>query len=81
MTPVFVEACSLDVSLWSDLVKGTLSVNSTGRLFSHPLGYIIIGVQVEGVLGQDKDQEALVIPDPTDFGSWVPVILGTLTIN
>ena len=38
-------------------------------------------VQVEGVQGYDKDQVALVIPDPADFGSQVPAILGTLTIN
>ena len=35
---------------------------------------------MEGVWGSDKDQVALVIPDPTNFGSQVPVILGTLTI-
>ena len=29
----------------------------------------------------DEDQVALVIPDPTDFGSQVLVILGTPTIN
>ena len=29
----------------------------------------------------NKDQVALVIPDSTAFGSWVPVTLGTLTIN
>ena len=63
------------------LVNGTMSVNGFGGLFSQPLGYIIIRVQVEGVWGYDEDQVALVIPDPTDFGSQVPVILGTLTIN
>ena len=38
-------------------------------------------VQVVGVWGYDKDQVALVIPDPTDFGSRIPVTLGTPTIN
>ena len=50
-------------------------------LFSWPLGYVIIRVQVEGVCGYDEDQVGLVIPEPTDFGSWMLVILGTLTIN
>ena len=36
---------------------------------------------MEGVWGYDKDQVALVIPDSTDFGSWVQVILSTTTIN
>ena len=38
-------------------------------------------VQVEGVQGCNEDQVALVIPDPTDFGSRVLVTLDTLTIN
>ena len=45
------------------------------------MGNKIIRVQVEGVLGYDKDQVALVIPDSTGFGSQVPVTLGTPTIN
>ena len=31
--------------------------------------------------GYDEDQVALVIPDPTEFGSLVPVIMVTLAIN
>ena len=38
-------------------------------------------VQVEGVWGYDEDQVALVVLDSTGFGSWVPVTLGTPTIN
>ena len=79
--PEFVEACSLDVILLGYLVDSILSVNGFSRLFCQPLGYVVIRVQVEGVRGYDKDQVALVIPDPTKFGSQVPVILGTLTIN
>ena len=81
MIPEFVEACSLDVSPLSDLVNDTVRVNGFGGLFSQPLGYIVIRVQVEGVQGYDKDQVALFIPDPTDFCSQVPVTLDTLTFN
>ena len=81
VTPEFVKAHSLDVSPLSDLVNGTVRVNGFGRLFSQPQSYIVIQAQVEGVQGYNKDQVALVIPDPTDFGSWVPVTLGTLAIN
>ena len=31
--------------------------------------------------GYNEDQVALIIPDPTDFGPLVLVILGTPTIN
>ena len=80
VTPEFVKAYSLDVSPLSDLVDSTLSMNGFGRLFSWPLGYVIIWVQVKGVWGYDEDQVSMVLLDPTDLGSWVPVILDTLTI-
>ena len=41
----------------------------------------MIKVHAEGVRGYNEDQVALVKPDATTFGSWVPVILGTPTIN
>ena len=81
VTPEFVKACCLDISLLSSLVNGTMGINGFGGLFSQPLGYVIIGVQVEGVQGYDDDQVALVIPYSTAFESKVPVTLGTLTIN
>ena len=56
-------AHSLDVSLLSNLVNGTMDINGFGGLFSRPLGYVIIRFQVERVRGYDKDQVALVIPD------------------
>ena len=50
-------------------------------VFSWPLGYVIIRVQVEGVWGYDEDQVALDVLDSTIFGSPVPVTLGTPNIN
>ena len=81
MTLQFIKAHFLDVRPLSDLVNVTLSLNGFGRLLSQPFGYVIIRVQVEGVWGYDKDQMALVVPNPADFGYQVPVILGTQTIN
>ena len=51
VTLEFVKAHSLDVGPLSDLVDGTLKINEFGGLFSQPLGYVIIRVQVEGVKG------------------------------
>ena len=65
----------------SNLSDGTLGINGFGGVFSWPLGYGIIRVQMEGDLGYNKDQVALVIPDSTDFRSWVLVTLGMPTIN
>ena len=81
VTPEFIKAHSLDMGPLSDLVDGTLEINGFGALFSWPLGYVIIRVQVEGVKGYNKDQAALVVPDLTAFGSRVPVTLGIPTIN
>ena len=81
VTQEFIKARSLDVSPLRNPVSGMMGINGFGGLFTYPLGYIILEVQVEGVRGYDEDQVALVIPDSTAFGSQVLVSLGTLTIN
>ena len=52
-----------------------------GNAYTHPLGYVIVWVQVDTVQGYDKNQIALVIPDETKLVEWVPIILGTPTIS
>ena len=48
---------------------------------AHPMGYVVIRVQVEGVPEYDEDQVAFVVDDNTTFSWQVPVVLGTPTIN
>ena len=81
LTPEFVEVHSLDVGPLRDLSDGTLGISSFREVFSWPLDYIIIRVQVEGVWGYNEDQVALVMPESTGFGSQVLVTLGTPTIS
>ena len=45
------------------------------------LWYVIINVQVEGIPSYYEEQVALVIPNETQLGMKVPVILGTPTIH
>ena len=45
------------------------------------LRYVIINVQVQGIPSYYEEQVALVIPNVTQLGMKVPVILGTPTIN
>ena len=45
------------------------------------LGYVIINVQVEGIPSYYEEQAALVIPNVTQLGLKVPVILGTPMIH
>ena len=47
VTPEFVDVHSLDVGPLSDLSDGTLGINGFGRVFSWPLRYAVIRVQVE----------------------------------
>ena len=48
VTLEFIKAHSLDMDPLSNLLYGTLKINGFGGLFSQPLGYVIICVQVEG---------------------------------
>ena len=52
-----------------------------GNIYTRPLGYVVIRVQVHGVWGYDEDQIALIIPDFSNFAMRVPIILGTSTIG
>ena len=52
-----------------------------GNIYTIPLGYMVIQVQVDGVWGYNEDQIALVIPDFSNFATRVPNILGTPTIG
>ena len=69
VTPELVKAHSLNVGLLNDPFNSMVGINSFGGLFSQPLGYVIVRVQVEGVRGHDKDQVAQVMPNSTNFGS------------
>ena len=68
VNPGFVVVCSLDIGPLSDLSNSTLDINGLRGVFSCPLGYSIIRVQVEGVWGYNEDQVALIIPDSTGLG-------------
>ena len=45
------------------------------------MGYVVIRVQIPGILSYDKDQVALVVRHLSSFRNQVPVITGTPTIN
>ena len=79
--PNYVKNHSLEVRLITDLIGTRCACLGLGNVYTHPLGYVIVWVHVDGVQGYDKDQIALVIPDESKFVEWVPIILGTLTIS
>ena len=87
VTPAYVRKHKMKVGSIATLDH---SLNPFGRRVplvgvggrTRTLGYVLIQVQVEGVLGYDKDQVAFVVDDPsTSFAIQVPIGLGTPTIN
>ena len=48
---------------------------------SEPLGFMLLRVQIEGMLHYDEHQVVFVLDDPSAFSARIPVILGTPTIN
>ena len=64
------------MGLITDLIAARVTCVGQGNAYTHPLGYIIVRVQVDGVQGYDKDQVALVIPDESKFAEQVPIYFG-----
>ena len=79
--PRYVSDHSLLVGLITDLLSAKVTCVGLGNAYTRPLGYVIIWVQVDRVQGYDEDQIALVIPDLSNFGAQIPIILGTPTIS
>ena len=46
-----------------------------------PLGFVILHMQVRGIAGYNEDVVFLVVPDESDFGQRVPLVMGTCTIS
>ena len=70
--PNYVKDHSLDMGPITDLIGTKVACVGLGNAYTHPLGYIIVWFQVNGVLGYHKDQVALVILDELKFAEQVP---------
>ena len=79
--PRYISNHSLKVGPVIDLMGSKVTCMGLGNAYTRPLGYIVIWVQVDIVRGYDKDQIALVIPDFSNFVTWIPIILGIPTIG
>ena len=79
--PKYVSDNSLQMRPITNLLGAKVTCVGLGNVYTRPLGYIIIQVQVDGVQGYDEDQIALVIPDLSNFVARVHVILGAPTIS
>ena len=71
----YVNYHSLQVGPITDLMGSKVTCMGLGNIYTRPLGYIVIWVQVEGVQGYDENQIALVIQTfqilwPKSKSSW-----------
>ena len=82
VTPAYVKEHKMKVRPFHDLALHPTSIPISG-IGGHmaALRYVIINVQVEGIPSYYEEQVALVIPNVTQLGLKVPVILGTPTIH
>ena len=63
-----------------ELMDYLLNLMGLGRKCTSPLGFIILHMQVRGIAGYDEDAVFLVVPNESDFGWRVPLVVGTCTI-
>ena len=75
ITPRYVSKHSLQVGPITDLMGSKVPCVGLGNVYTRPLGYVVIQVQVDGVWGYNEDQIALVIPNFPNFATRVPIIL------
>ena len=82
VTPAYVKEHKMKVRPVHNLALHPTSIPISG-IGGHmaALRYVIINVQVEGIPSYYEEQVALVIPNVTQLGLKVPVILGTPTIH
>ena len=67
ITPKYVSDHSLQVGPITNLIGAKVTCMGLGNVYTRPLGFVIIWVQVDRVQGYDEDQIALVIPDFSNF--------------
>ena len=81
ITPALVQQYGFPVLPLEDLVDYLLNLVGLGGKHTSPLGFVILCIQVQGIAGCDKDAVFLLVPDESDFGRRVPLVVGTCTIG
>ena len=81
ITPALVQQYGFPVLPLEDLVDYPLNLVGLGGKRTSPLGFVIFHMQVRGIAGYDEDTVFLVVPDESNFGWRVPLVVGTCTIG
>ena len=64
-----------------DLVDHPLNLIGLSGTRTHPLGFVILRVQVKEIAGYDEDVVFLVVPDESEFSQCVPIVVRTCTLG
>ena len=81
ITPAFVRQDGFPVLPLENVVYHPLNLVGLGRKCTSPLGFIILHMQVREITGYDEDVVFLMVPDESEFGCRVPLVIGTCTIG
>ena len=81
ITPEYMVALGLQIGPLMDLQEGGITIDQPFNYEGWPIGYVIMGVQINGISGYDKDQVALIACSSAKFAHKVPIILGTPTTD
>ena len=68
ITPTLVQQYGFPVLPLEDLVDYPVNLMGLGGMCTSPPGFVILRIQVRGVVGYDKDAVFLVVPDESNFG-------------
>ena len=79
--PTLVQRYGFPVLPLGDLVEYPLNLVGLGRKCTSLLSFVILHVQVWEIVGYDKDVVFLMVPDESEFGCRVPLVIGTFTIG
>ena len=81
ITPALVQQYGFPVLPLEDLVDYPLNLVGLGRKRSSLLGFVILHMQVWEIMGYDEDVVFLMVPDESESGQRVPLVVGTCTIG
>ena len=81
ITPALVQQYGFPILPLEDLVDYPLNLVGLGGKHTSLLRFVILHMQVWGITGYDEDAVFLVVPDESEFGQRVPLVIGTCTIG
>ena len=81
ITPTLVQQYGFPVLPLEDLVDHPLNLVGLGGKCMSLLGFVILFIQVWEIAGYDEDVVFLMVPDESEFGWRVPLVIGTCTIG